>query len=108
MRSCASPVSSANAAERIALSTIALSVTSRASSGSACSAFSSISSVSRFWSSEPQFTPIRTGLAWASATSRIVLKCSSRRLAPTLPGLMRYLASAAAISAYLGSRRCPL
>ena len=52
-----------------------------------------MSSVRTAWSSEPQFTPIRTGLSLSMATRTIVAKCSSWRLAPTLPGLIRYLAS---------------
>ena len=46
------------------------------------------------WSSEPQLTPMRTGLSLSMATWTIVAKCSSWRLAPTLPGLIRYLARA--------------
>ena len=55
------PYFSASAAECSALSTIASIVTSRASLGSASCAFSSIMLVSSAWSSEPQFTPMRTG-----------------------------------------------
>ena len=36
---------------------------------------------------------MRTGLSLSMATRTIVAKCSSWRLAPTLPGLIRYLAS---------------
>ena len=39
---------------------------------------------------------MRTGLSFSTATSTMVRKFSSRRLPPTLPGLMRYLASARA------------
>ena len=40
---------------------------------------------------------MRTGLPWSIATLQIVANCSSRRRpVPTLPGLMRYLSSAAA------------
>jgi hypothetical protein len=63
---------------------------------SAARAFASIIAVSRSWSREPQLTPMRTGLSLATATSTIARKFSSRRLAPTFPGLMRYLASARA------------
>ena len=39
---------------------------------------------------------MRTGLPWSTATLQIVANCSSRRLpVPTLPGLIRYLSSAA-------------
>jgi len=38
----------------------------------------------------------------------MVRKLSSRRLAPTLPGLMRYLARARAQAGYFVSRRWPL
>ena len=55
-------------------------------------ALTSISSVRSAWSSEPQLTPIRTGLSLSIATWTIVAKCSSWRFAPTLPGLIRYLA----------------
>ena len=70
-------------------------ITSRASRGSASRALASISSVRSAWSSEPQLTPIRTGLSFSIATRTIVWKFSSWRLAPTLPGLIRYLARAA-------------
>ncbi len=98
IRSWPRPVSSASSAERIADSIIASIITSRASRGSAVAAFSFISSVRSCWSSEPQLTPIRTGLPLSTATLTIVAKCSSWRFAPTLPGLIRYFASAAAIS----------
>ena len=62
----------------------------------ASAALASIISVSSCWSSEPQLTPMRTGFSFAIATSMICANCSSRRFVPTLPGLMRYLASAAA------------
>jgi hypothetical protein len=38
---------------------------------------------------------MRTGLPYSIACSMMVRKFSSRRLAPTLPGLIRYFASAA-------------
>ena len=77
IRSWPRPVSSASSAERIADSIIASIITSRASRGSASAAFSSISSVSSAWSSEPQLTPIRTGLSFSIATRTIVAKFSS-------------------------------
>ena len=55
------PYFSANAAEFNALTTMASMVTSRASFGSGIREFSSIILVSRALSSEPQFTPMRTG-----------------------------------------------
>ncbi len=71
--------------------------------GSACCAFSSISSVSSSWSRLPQLTPMRTGLSWRHATSIIRAKLSSCLLPapapePTLPGLMRNFDSACAQS----------
>ncbi len=42
------------------------------------------------------------------ATSMMVRKLSSRRFAPTLPGLIRYLASAAAQSGYLREEQVPV
>ena len=98
IRSWRIPVASASSAERSADSSIASIITSRASRGSAARALASISSVRMAWSSEPQLTPIRTGLSLSMATWMIVAKCSSWRLAPTLPGLIRYFASDAAIS----------
>ena len=71
-------------------------------------AFSSIICVSRSWSSEPQFTPMRTGLSCSSATRAMMRKFSSRRLLPTLPGLIRYFARARAHSGYFVSSRWPL
>ena len=89
------PVSSASSAERRADWTIASIITSRESAGTGSAALASMSVVSSAWSSEPQLTPMRTGLSFSSATRMIVTKFSSCRLAPTLPGLMRYLASVA-------------
>ena len=61
------------------------------------SVFSCIFATTSSWLSEPPFTPMRTGLPWSRATWQIVANCSSRRVpVPTLPGLMRYLSSAAA------------
>ena len=76
---------------------MASSVTSRASFGSGSRLFSSIMRVSSAPSSEPQFTPMRTGLPYSMAASIMVRKLSSCFLPMlTLPGLMRYLASARA------------
>ena len=108
IRSWRRPVSSASSAERIADSTIASIITSRASRGSAAAAFASISEVSSCWSSDPQLTPIRTGLSLAIAARTIVWKLTSWCLLPTLPGLIRYLSSAAAISGWSTSSLCPL
>ena len=63
IRSWRIPVASASSAERSADSSIASIITSRASRGSAAAALASISSVRMAWSSEPQLTPIRTGLS---------------------------------------------
>ena len=80
-----------------------------ADSGSGRELFSSIMRVSRSWSSEPQFTPMRTGLSYLQANSIISANCGSRLLPrPTLPGLMRYLASASAQSGCSRSSLCPL
>ena len=68
----------------------------------------SIIEVRSDWSSEPQFTPMRTGLPYSIACSMMVVKFASRRLVPTFPGLMRNLASARAQSGYFVSRRWPL
>ena len=109
IRSCASPYCSAASADSSALTTIASNVTSRASFGSASREFSSIRRVSRAWSSEPQFTPIRTGFLYSIAASIIVRKLSSCFLPMlTFPGLIRYFASARAHSGYFFSRMCPL
>ena len=88
---------------------MASSVTSRASLGSARREFSSIMRVSRAWSSDPQFTPMRTGRSYSMAASIMVRKLSSCFLPMlTLPGLMRYLESARAHSGYFRSRMWPL
>ena len=108
IRSWPSPVASASSADRIADSIIASIITSRASRGSADRALRSISSVRSAWSSEPQLTPIRTGLSLSIATWTIVAKCSSWRFAPTLPGLIRYLARIRAVSGYSTSSLWPL
>ena len=98
IRSWASPVSSASSAERSADASIASIVTSRLSRGSARAAFASIIEVSRAGSRDPQFTPILTGRSFSIATRTIVAKLSSWRFPPTLPGLIRYFASARAVS----------
>ena len=108
IRSWRIPVASASSAERSADWSIASIITSRASRGSASAALASISSVRIAWSSEPQLTPMRTGLSLSMATRTIVAKCSSWRLAPTLPGLIRYLASGAAVSGYSARSLWPL
>ena len=102
------PISSARAAERIPLSTMASRSTSLAPLGFSRLAFASMRSVRRRWSREPQFTPIRTGLSYSSATSMIFVKFASRCLVPTFPGLIRYFASAAAVSGNFVRSRCPL
>ena len=81
-------------------STIASIITSRDSRGSGSFAFTSMRSVRSAWSSEPQLTPMRTGLSLSIATRTMVWKFSSCRLAPTLPGLIRYFARPFAISGY--------
>ena len=97
MRSRARPISSARAAESSADCTIASRVTARVSSGAGRRAFSSMSRVRSSWSSEPQLAPMRTALPWRIASSTIAANCRSfLSLKPTLPGLMRYFASASA------------
>ena len=57
----------------------------------------------------PQLTPMRTGLPCSSAASIMVANWSSRFAPlPTLPGLMRYLASARAQSGNCFSSLWPL
>ncbi len=76
---------------------IASRCTAAALTGVAEAEFSSISLVSSSSSSEPQLTPMRTGLSYFIASSMSVANCVSRlALKPTLPGLIRYLASASA------------
>jgi hypothetical protein len=108
IRSWRRPVFSASSAERTADSIIASIITSRASRGVGALEFCSIRSVSSCWSREPQLTPMRTGLSCSIAARTIVAKLASWYLVPTLPGLIRYLASAAAISGYSTSSLCPL
>ena len=65
--------------------------------GSGDLAFSSISFVRSSWSSEPQLAPMRMVLLFRIAISTMSVNWLSRLfLKPTLPGLMRYFASAAA------------
>ena len=73
------------------------------------SVFSCIFETTSSWLSEPPLTPIRTGFALSTAILQIVANCSSRRFpVPTLPGLIRYLSSAAAQAGNFASSRCPL
>src|SRR5882762_9631681 len=68
-----------------------------------------MSSVRSSRSSDPQFTPIRTGFPFSTATSMMRRKCASCRApAPTLPGLIRYLSRARAHSGWSVRRMCPL
>ena len=84
-------------------------MTLRASMGDGAAAFSSISRVSSSWSRLPQLTPMRTGLAYLSASSMISEYCRSRlALKPTLPGLMRYLSRASAQAGFSLSSVWPL
>ena len=84
-------------------------ITSSASSGCARAWFSSIIRASNSGSSEPQFTPIRTGLPCSIAFSTMVENWSSRfEPCPTLPGLMRYLSSTCAHSGTWVSSLWPL
>ena len=83
-------------------------VTARADVGADDAAFSSINLVSRSWSSDPQFTPMRTGFPLSTAIFTIVWKFSSRCFVPTLPGLIRYFASIAAAGGYAASSLWPL
>ena len=88
---------SAASADSIAEATIASRVTSAADTGAGDDALSSIMRVSSAWSSEPQLTPMLTGLSYFSAISIMVANWRSRfSPKPTLPGLMRYLSSASA------------
>ena len=109
MRSRPRPSDSARAALCRADSTSAARVTSAALRGSSAAAFSFIIRVARPWSRLPQFTPIRTGRPYSTAASIMVAKRSSRFSPnPTLPGLIRYLASARAHSGKRVRRRSPL
>ena len=109
MRSAGSPISTARAAESSAERISASRATRAASHGSARAWFSSISCASSAWSSEPQFAPMRTGLSWRMAVSTIAPNCASRlRPKPTLPGLIRYFASATAQAGSAASSWWPL
>ena len=103
------PYRSAAAALSKADTTIASIITSRAGRGSTSFEFSSIILVSNAWSSEPQFTPIRTGFRYSTATSTMVRKLSSSlRPIEQFPGLILYFDNACAAAGYLVSSRCPL
>src|SRR6476469_5431510 len=99
MRSAGSPMSRANCALSSAERINASRITSSASFGWGSLPFSSIIRASSSGSSEPQFTPMRTGFACSMAFSTMVENWSSRfEPWPTLPGLMRYLSSTTAHS----------
>jgi len=102
------PTSSASSAERWPLATMASIVTSRASRGSASAGVRIHHFGQELLVKATQFTPMRDGLPSFTAPEPMVRKLSSRRLAPTLPGLMRYLARARAQGGYFVSRRWPL
>jgi len=105
----AQPVALAALADSTALATMASSVTSRASLGAGSREFASIMRVSSAASSDPQLTPMRTGLRFSMATSIMVRKLSPvLRPMSELPGLMRYLARARAQSGYFLRRMWPL
>src|SRR5260221_489031 len=109
MRSASRPHSSAWRADSSAERITASRMTSSASSGSGRRAFSSIMRASSAGSRLPQLTPMRTGFSYFSAHSIIVANCSSRFAPlPTLPGLMRYFASARAQSGYWARSLWPL
>src|SRR5688500_13112685 len=94
MRSAGRPMSRAYCALASAERIRASRITSSASSGFARAWFSSIMRARCSGSSEPQFTPMRTGLPYSIAFSTMVENWSSRfEPWPTLPGLMRYLSS---------------
>ena len=93
----AMPNSSARAALFNADDTMASRVISAASFGEADFALSSIIWVTMAWSRLPQLTPIRTGRSYIIAVSIIEANwLSFLSPNPTLPGLMRYFASASA------------
>ena len=109
MRSRPSPRRSASSALSRAERTSASRITAAESRGVALAAFSSISRASSAWSRLPQFTPMRTGRSCSIAFSIIVANRASRfEPNPTLPGLMRYFASASAHSRTSASSRWPL
>ncbi len=101
MRSRGRPIASARAALSRADWTIASRVTSRAETGDGEAALSSIRRVNSAWSSEPQLTPIRTGLRFLIAISiRVENWRSFFSPKPTLPGLIRYLSRASAAAGW--------
>ena len=107
--SCGWPSSSARAALCRQDSTTAARIMSLALRGVGEALFSSIIRVSRSESRLPQLTPMRTGFACRTAISIISANCGSRLLPrPTLPGLMRYLASASAQPGWAFSSLWPL
>ncbi len=109
MRSAGRPISTARSAESTAERIRASRSTRPASHGSARVAFSSISCLASAWSSEPQLAPIRTGLSYRAASSIRVANWLSFFLPkPTLPGLIRYLASASAQAGSSASSWWPL
>ena len=92
-----SPMLWASSAEVMAEVISASYMTWRVSQGWARRLLASISSAMISWSSEPQFTPMRTALSYLAAISIIWPNCLSFfSPLPTLPGLMRYLDSASA------------
>ena len=103
------PVSTARWAESSAERINASRSTRPASQGSARCAFSSIKVAASDWSSDPQLAPMRTGLSYWIANSINCANWVSRFLPkPTLPGLMRYFASASAQAGSFASNWCPL
>ncbi len=107
--SSARPDSSANSVDWSADSTMHSAITCSEVSPSARSVFSCIFAITSSWLSEPALTPIRTALSLSRATLQMAANCSSRRTPwPTLPGLMRYFASARAQSGNRARRRWPL
>src|SRR5688572_22680905 len=94
MRSPGRPMSWAKRALSSAETMSASRITSSASFGDARRALSSIIRARSSGSSDPQLTPMRTGLPCSIAFSTRIENCSSRfEPWPTLPGLMRYLSS---------------
>ena len=108
IRSWPRPVSSASSAERIADSIIASIITSRASRGSASAALASISSVSSCLVERAPVDADADRLAVVDRDPDDRREVLVMALAPTLPGLIRYFASAAAISGYSTSSWWPL
>src|SRR6266852_3962513 len=103
------PLSSASSVDCSAESTMHSLMISSLSLPRFRSVFSCILRITSSWFSEPPFTPIRTGLPLSTAILQMVENCSSRRCpAPTFPGLILYLSSAAAHPGYFVSSTCPL